>query len=231
MRNVQRGTTMAGELSRFEFIALQWWHNVAKRRITKTEFVKNRNEWETLQTHVHNIMGELPGHDDAKDVIIDLDKAGLLGASTVEEALEIDKARRNNRSEFGKSEGAEGFTCRVADMAGVVRRDLSPLYKQYITGQVWRTRSRRYLDECCTDKGMWVCEMCGTPHSIADYGRTIQVHHNDYSELNGKEPDTALLGVCDGLCHDAADLVRKIKAGKIDAALLNDSLRTLFGEL
>ena len=170
------------------------------------------------------------GHDETKNLIRALDKLGLLGHETLKIAVERHTERKNNVKEFGTPEGPQGFTQRAERMVVAVRRDLSKRYLEYITGSVWKKRSRRYLDECCRRGESWVCEMCGDAHPISDQGRTIQVHHNNYVHLDGFERDTDLMSACEGLCHDLADIARKIKTGKIDRAAVNDALRPLFSE-
>lgn len=211
-------------------LALEWWYEVAKERITKDEFLANRNEWEHLRDKIHNTTDVILSHDDTKNLIRALDKLGLLGHETLDVAIERHTERKNNIKEFGTPEGREGFTQRAERMSVAVRRDLSKRYREYIAGSAWKARSRRYLDQCCTRGGMWICEMCGDSHPIKDKGRTIQVHHNNYIHLDGCERDTDLMAACEGLCHDLADIARKIKTGKIDKASINDALRPLFGE-
>jgi len=209
-------------------LALEWWYQVAKDRITKDEFLANRNEWEYLRDKIHNTTDVILGHDETKNLIRALDKLGLLGHETLEIAIAIYNERKNNVKEFGTPEGAPGFTQRAEKMSIVVRRDLSKRYLEYIAGAVWKKRSRRYLDECCLRGESWICEMCGDAHPILDHGRTINVHHNNYVHLDGFERNTDLMAACEGLCHDLADIARKIKTGKIDRAAVNDALRPLF---
>lgn len=220
-------------------IALRWWYRVGRTLGTKDEFLENRENWEQLQRELHNHLANtfavtdlLPDHKECKSLIRTLDKEGLLGHDTIDIALSVQECRRQNRIRWGHAEGIEGFERRIARMAEA-SSDSTPATRDYILQYDWQMRSRRYLDENCSspDGTSWVCEMCGISHAKNIHPRTIHVHHNTYSRpFNGNESDIHLVGVCSGLCHDLADIARRIRAGRIDSAVVNDLMRPLLND-
>jgi hypothetical protein len=124
--------------------------------------------------------------------------------------------------------GVEGFAAIIDTMSASTTKTMPQSHVEYINSGVWKRRAADYLNDHATHGGKWVCEVCGTGHDVVWVGRTIQVHHNTYSRLDGSEPDAHLMACCDELCHQTADILRRIKSGNVDASALNDMMRPLF---
>tara|TARA_Y100000310_G_scaffold290246_1_gene317273 strand:- start:5 stop:655 length:651 start_codon:yes stop_codon:yes gene_type:complete len=211
-----------------EDVALEWWYEFGRDKHAKDQFLACRTSWEELQRAILKENGDHPTHDETKDLIRKLDKSGMLGHDTLEEAIEAKRISRDNLREWNVSKGVEGLAGMVSKMHDATSRTMPDSYLQYINSGTWKRRAARYLNERATHDGLWVCEICGTGHPIVNSGRTIQVHHNTYSALHGDEHDSHLMAVCDDLCHQMADVLRRIKSGSVDIESLNDMMRPLF---
>ncbi len=210
-------------------LALRWWYEHREKWDgSKDDFLHDRTAWEELKAACHNEIGKEFTHDETKALITTLDKSGLLGHENIDAAFAMQEQRKANIALCGTSEGFAGFQSRVSKMQNAINKGLSQEYIDYIVGGAWRRRSLRYLNEHCLLNDKWVCQMCGREHEILAHDRTIQVHHNTYSRLDGNELDRHLLGVCETPCHKMADIARKMQSGDQTSADINDSLRTLF---
>lgn len=215
-----------------EEIALEWWYNVGRHTHTKGQFLAHRNRWEDLEAvlRTENGNGAVTGeiHDETKNIISRLDKGGMLGHETLSDAITVRQLRELNKKEWGLPRGVPGLESVVSAMHAATSKRMPDSYRDYIVSSRWKSRAARYLNDRATLDGKWVCEICGTPHDIVSKGRTIQVHHNDYSTLNGSEDDANLMACCDDICHQMADILRRVKNGNVDAAILNDMMRPMF---
>lgn len=218
-------------------LALGYWY---EKERNKDDWLADRNEWEQLY-HIfgnHDIELHDP-HYDVKAVIRNLDKAGALTCSTVEEAEHKLEDRRQNQKVYGHPKGADGIVdalSRWSDKHTSERNRKSDAYLAYIgnlDGPVWKTRRERYLRDNCWDEvgGVYRCEVCGADHESMS---TMDVHHTSYDSMDGNEPDWHLLGVCPDPCHLMADVAYRLQRGRFDEetlAIMNDAMRPLFRSL
>tara|TARA_R110000796_G_scaffold71755_1_gene162731 strand:- start:752 stop:1489 length:738 start_codon:yes stop_codon:yes gene_type:complete len=122
---------------------------------------------------------------------------------------------KQNKKDYGCSSGAEGLIGRVKEAANRERIKrkvhLSKEYMDYINGKTWQERRNRYISERASIDGAAICELCS--FEDVDWWK-FNVHHNNYKDLDGSEPDTSLCCCC-RQCHDFADAARTAMNGPL----------------
>jgi hypothetical protein len=214
-----------------ESLAMEWWYEVGRHKdgngiCAKDFFLSDRLSWEDLQQYIFRHNQDHPSHEDCKNLIRRLDKEGLAACNSLDDAVKTQQQRKENQREWGTARGTDGLISLVENMHAATSRKLSRGYIEYISSSKWKRRAGEYLDQCCIVDGFYICEMCGRKHKKRE---TINVHHNTYDGIwKGQEVDAHLMSCCRGMCHNLADIARRIQCGTVDAASVNDAMRPLF---
>ena len=209
---------------------LRWWYDQQPIH-SRQAFIASDDLVATAIAAVHNQTGQAMSAQQMRDQVQHYCRSGLLVLENFEAVEQKVAQQRENVREYGTPSGAAGIRKRIGNAASKVRAKVySPQYLEYINGDIWWKRAICYLNQRCLYDGRWICQACGREHDPAVRPRTIQVHHTRYDVLDGREPDQFLAAFCEGFCHDAADVARRLSSGNPDPVELNDSLRSLFEE-
>jgi hypothetical protein len=177
----------------------------------KDSFLCDRVEYDALQKDL-NLRGHNMCHDEIKDLILKMDKAGYLGGiSTLEsydERNALVEQRKTNFIEFGNPGGVESI---IEETELWASKANSPLNDYYQT-QGWQARSWEFRKA-----KNWTCELC-----LADHSKTkhlLHTHHRTYKLIDGScalycETERELMALCASPCHQMADIARMVREGK-----------------
>lgn len=211
-------------------VAYNWFVQQAKNGspVLKDVFLYDRTLWDSMSRDLV-AAGENPNHDDIKELVRRIDKAGYLGGINAGRSFDDQhgevEAKRLNMKETGHGLGAAGIR---ADVTKYGEKLADAKLAEYYEEPGWQKRSREYRES-----KNWTCELCLAVHRP---GKTLVTHHRSYKRADGtsairRETDRELMAVCADTCHQLADIARYLRVGRIDSDSVAVAMEPLFHQV
>lgn len=209
---------------------LSWkveYESRTSEKLTRKQFISSDDLVANCAAWIQNQYSITYSNQEIRDLLQSAER-GSAWCLTPEELPQHLEQRKKFKKEYGVEKGPSAIFSRNETAASKHRAKLqqSSFYREYINGSVWKNRRNRYIREHASNEdGQAICELCGNSYNNWAF---VNVHHNNYEQLNGEELDTSLCCVCSENCHAFADSARLVSKGHVDWRRVHDLLMPMF---